>query len=487
MKLAAGDLVMLQQLILAHIRSSKGTAAHILAWPLVAASRASDADAIRALLSLGANPVAQGCSALAFAAASGSTSCASLLMEAAGTDARCVPVGNVAKILGQESSTLVYPVQVAAAYGHAECVACLLNITESGGVETGWRLRELAAKAANCAGHYDVARWLEAYGKHSVNEEHVQMSPHMALPEVLRFKTVEVPSPAAAAVDVLCQVAVAASASEENAACMMDTTAERASLPPPNTAVLETIEAATEAMLLLQHDLSVGQRPQVLGVDVECCGDVICTVQLATWKRVIVVDALRLHGVMGSILQGLFRDPEVVKVFHASHNDLRWLRKNFGLQLSRLFDTAVAARELQKAARMQAETDTVISLPFKGGGDVTGLKTLCRDLLGLELDKTHQCSDWRLRPLPPAMLDYASTDAWVLPALHQKLCSLLTASSLFKVEERCTDKLDEAASAVVPGIQIELLETSAIVSACVCGHAQVLQACSCAYAKCTGM
>merc|ERR1712129_293773 len=165
-----------------------------------------------------------------------------------------------------------------------------------------------------------------------------------------------------------------------------------------------------------------------------------------------------MGGVTGSILRGLFEDPAVVKAFHASHNDLRWLRKNFCLQLSRLFDTAVAAQELQRAARMQDERDVGKALPFTGGGDITGLKTLCRDLLGLELDKTHQCSDWRLRPIPPAMLDYAATDAWVLPALHQKLCSLLTVPSLLRVEERCVEKLHEAAAAVVPEIQIELFE-----------------------------
>ena len=46
------------------------------------------------------------------------------------------------------------------------------------------------------------------------------------------------------------------------------------------------------------------------------------------------------------------------------------------------------------------------------------LQTLCRQYLSYELDKTYQTANWRQRPMPEEMLQYAAIDAQVLLPLH---------------------------------------------------------------------
>jgi len=159
-----------------------------------------------------------------------------------------------------------------------------------------------------------------------------------------------------------------------------------------------------ESLFLEVGRLVAGVR--VLGVDVEYHEvrpgvGFVCLVQLATADgRGLVIDAVALREHIHDALQGVFSDPNVVKVLHSSHNDLRWLQCDFELSLVNLFDTHAAAVTLE--------------LTRQG---IEGLKDLIQHYYGLNLSKAYQCSDWRVRPLPLPMYAYAATDALVLPPL----------------------------------------------------------------------
>ena len=140
-------------------------------------------------------------------------------------------------------------------------------------------------------------------------------------------------------------------------------------------------------------------------VDVECHYDRECVVQLASCRRGLVFDALALQGhAMGELLQPLLSDERVCKVFHGHFNKLSSLQSNFDVVVNLpISDTAANAWE--DLAGM-----------WKHGQP--SLQTLCRQYLSYELDKTYQTANWRQRPMPEGMLQYAAIDAQVLLPLH---------------------------------------------------------------------
>ncbi|CAE7797504.1 EXOSC10 [Symbiodinium sp. KB8] len=168
---------------------------------------------------------------------------------------------------------------------------------------------------------------------------------------------------------------------------------------------------ARQALRSLEEDLS---ELAILGVDLECgYGDVVCTLQMATVKGTVVLDALRLHGHIAELVSSIFLDGSVIKLFHAPRNDMRWLWSNFGVQVvSRRENARYAGPNLGRLfSRCPEEvnmfdTDTVAMLVNEresGVGRHRSLKELCKRFLQMDLDKTHQRSDWRLRPLPEEM------------------------------------------------------------------------------------
>ena len=128
-------------------------------------------------------------------------------------------------------------------------------------------------------------------------------------------------------------------------------------------------------------------------------------VQLASWRRGLVLDALALQAhAMGELLQPLLGDERVCKVFHGHFNDLSWLQSNFDVVVNPpIFDTASNAQELHGM--------------WEDGQP--SLQTLCRQYLNYELDKTYLTANWRQRPMPAEeMLQYAAINAQVFLPLQ---------------------------------------------------------------------
>jgi ribonuclease D len=164
---------------------------------------------------------------------------------------------------------------------------------------------------------------------------------------------------------------------------------------------LET-EAALESLAqrLSQCDL--------LAADTEAAGyhryrDRVCLLQLSTRSETFVVDTLALDRL--EPLAPIFNDALRELVFHDADYDLRLLDRDLGLHIGKLFDTKIAAQFL--------------------GEPAIGLGALVEKYLGITLDKKHQRADWGQRPLPPELLEYAAEDTRHLPALRDKLHTLL--------------------------------------------------------------
>mmetsp|Transcript_795 Transcript_795/g.1325 ORF Transcript_795/g.1325 Transcript_795/m.1325 type:complete len:958 (-) Transcript_795:82-2955(-) len=120
---------------------------------------------------------------------------------------------------------------------------------------------------------------------------------------------------------------------------------------------------------------------------------ITCLMQVSTREKDYIIDTLALRRDM-SIFLPLFSDPEVVKVFHGCDSDILWLQRDFGLYVVNCFDTYHAAKALRYPA--------------------LSLSHLLKYHCGITLNKKHQLSDWRQRPLPSDMIEYARSDTHYL-------------------------------------------------------------------------
>jgi ribonuclease D len=125
----------------------------------------------------------------------------------------------------------------------------------------------------------------------------------------------------------------------------------------------------------------------------------LCLVQLAAPAAAACVDPLAVREL--APLAALLAAPAVVKVMHASRQDLEVLFPVAGLTRP-VFDTQIAAALTGLAAQV-------------------GYAELVRRLLGLELAKSHTRTDWSRRPLSPEQLEYALDDVRYLLPLAERL------------------------------------------------------------------
>ncbi len=138
----------------------------------------------------------------------------------------------------------------------------------------------------------------------------------------------------------------------------------------------------------------------------------LCLVQLAmpgdTDETGAIVDPLA-EGIDLAPLYDLFRDPGVVKVFHAARQDLEIFFVDQGVIPAPLFDTQVAAMVC-------------------GFGEQAGYETLVRRIVKGEVDKSSRFTDWSRRPLSEAQLTYALADVTHLRGVYEYLAARLEES-----------------------------------------------------------
>lgn len=103
---------------------------------------------------------------------------------------------------------------------------------------------------------------------------------------------------------------------------------------------------------------------------------ITCLMQISTRAKDYIVDTLALREEL-HVLNEVFTDPTVVKVFHGADSDVEWLQRDLSLYVVNMFDTHQAAKRLNLAR---------LSLAYL-------LKQYCR----LDVDKTFQLADWRIR------------------------------------------------------------------------------------------
>jgi ribonuclease D len=149
-----------------------------------------------------------------------------------------------------------------------------------------------------------------------------------------------------------------------------------------------------------------------VAIDTETMGlslgrDRLCVVQLSPGDGSSDVVQIPAHAAEAPNLKRLLTDTGLVKIFHFARFDLGVLCNAFGVMAEPVYCTKIASR--------LARTYT----------DKHGLKDLVRELLGHELSKQQQSSDWGAAELSDAQVSYAAADVLYLHALKERLDTML--------------------------------------------------------------
>jgi ribonuclease D len=149
-----------------------------------------------------------------------------------------------------------------------------------------------------------------------------------------------------------------------------------------------------------------------VAIDTETLGlelgrDRLCLVQLSRGDASAELVQIAAGQTRAPNLERLLADPNVLKLFHFGRFDMAVLRHAFGVMPAPVYCTKIAS----KIARTYT--------------DRHGLKDLTRELLGVEISKQQQSSDWGAPTLSEAQLAYAASDVLHLHALRDKLDAML--------------------------------------------------------------
>jgi ribonuclease D len=180
---------------------------------------------------------------------------------------------------------------------------------------------------------------------------------------------------------------------------------------------------------LHRGDLPAGLKlGPVVAVDTETMGlnpvrDRLCLVQLSQGDGIchLVQIPRPAPGKRASApnLKALFEDRGVLKLFHFARFDLSALKVNLDIDCAPVYCTKIAAKMVRTFT------------------DRHGLKDLCRDLLGIDLSKQQQSSDWGAETLSQEQLKYAAADVLYLHQLKEKLDPILEREGRRQLAQEC--------------------------------------------------
>ena len=167
-------------------------------------------------------------------------------------------------------------------------------------------------------------------------------------------------------------------------------------------------------------------------IDTEAMGldphrDRLCLVQLSPGDGTADIVQIPVGAKDAPNLKKLLADPAVLKLFHFARFDLALLCQTFGVMPTSIFCTKIASRLTRTYS------------------DKHGLKDVVRDLLGVELSKQQQLSDWGAETLSEAQLTYAASDVLHLHALKEKFDTLLAREGREPLAQACFKFLPDRA------------------------------------------
>ena len=175
----------------------------------------------------------------------------------------------------------------------------------------------------------------------------------------------------------------------------------------------------------LPEDLDLGP---VVAVDCETMGlhphrDRLCVVQLSSGDGTAHLVQITRGQTEAPNLCRLLADPAVLKLFHFGRFDIAALDNAFGTLAAPVYCTKIASKLVRTYT------------------DRHGLKHLLQELLGVDISKQQQSSDWGAAELTKAQIDYAASDVLYLHRLRDVLDQRLAREGRSEMAQACFDFL----------------------------------------------
>ncbi|MEM6811281.1 MAG: ribonuclease D [Pseudomonadota bacterium] len=178
---------------------------------------------------------------------------------------------------------------------------------------------------------------------------------------------------------------------------------------------------------VFKHDLPDNfETGDMVAVDTETMGlnphrDRLCLVQLSNGDGTAAIVQLEKGQYDAPNLKKLLGDEKITKIFHYARFDVAIIKHYLNIDCTSVYCTKIASR--------LCRTYT----------DRHGLKDLCRELLGVSLDKQQQSSNWGADDLSQEQKAYAANDVLYLHKLKEKLDAMLEDNGRKDVAHQCFD------------------------------------------------
>ena len=170
-----------------------------------------------------------------------------------------------------------------------------------------------------------------------------------------------------------------------------------------------------------------------IAIDTETLGlkpfrDKLCLVQISTGDGNAHLVQLDRSSYVAPRLKALLEDAKVKKIFHFARFDVAALKHHLSADTRNIYCTKIASRLVRTYT------------------DRHGLKDLVKELLGIELDKQQQSSDWGAHVLSEQQKKYAATDVLYLHELKARLDQMLEREGRMAIAQSCFDFLPTRAA-----------------------------------------
>ncbi len=166
-----------------------------------------------------------------------------------------------------------------------------------------------------------------------------------------------------------------------------------------------------------------------VAIDTETMGlvtkrDRLCLVQMCSKDgevHMVQIEKGQQHKSVN--LRKLLEDPKILKIFHFARFDIEILNYTFGISVKNIYCTKIASKLVRTYT------------------DRHGLKNLVREILGIEISKQEQSSDWGREKLSDEQLKYAAGDVLYLHDLKEKLDYMLERENRAELAKNCFNTL----------------------------------------------
>ncbi|GAA6200770.1 ribonuclease D [Aquicoccus sp. SU-CL01552] len=190
---------------------------------------------------------------------------------------------------------------------------------------------------------------------------------------------------------------------------------------------------------LYQNDLPDGlDLGPVVAIDCETMGlnphrDRLCVIQMSGGDGEAHIVQVAKGQTQAPNLCRMLEDPDVLKLFHFGRFDIAAMYNAFGALAAPVYCTKIASRLVRTYT------------------DRHGLKNLTSELIGVDISKQQQMSDWGAETLTRAQLDYAASDVLYLHRLREELNKRLAREGRSELAQSCFDFLPTRAKLDLEG------------------------------------